>query len=223
MALPCVKIGPIPEATRLVLPGGPTLVHQDLATVAQPALAPLMPLFDVIDAVVTAIGVVQAIPDALGPPPDPTALISMMPQLVEKLEKLLALVPQVSVPMTVVGLLDGVITAIEQARRQLVALMVQVARIGAAEARAAELGDQDLTRLVGCARDSLAQEAANVGRALGPVGGVLGILRILLALIGGPEVPDLSSLDGLPLDGAIAALDQLIAALRAVRQAIPLP
>jgi hypothetical protein len=206
-----------------VLPGGPTLVHQDLATVAQPALAPLMPLFDIIDAVVTAIGVVQAIPDALGPPPDPSGLLSLMPKLVEKLEKLLTLVPQLSVPLTAVGLVDGVITALEQARSQLVALMAQAERIATAQARAAELGDPDLARLVGCAQDSLAQETANVGRSLGPVGGVLGILRLLLGLIGGPEVPDLSSMDGLPLDGAIAALDELIAALRTVRDAIPLP
>jgi len=221
--LPCIEVAPVAEALRLTMPGGATLVHQDLATVAQPALAPLVPLFDVLDALVTVVGVVQAIPDALGPPPDPSGLIQLMPALSEKLSKLLGLVPQVSVPLTVVGLIDGVITALEQARSQLAGLLEQVARILRATERAAEIGDPELARIVGCAQAGLQQSTSNVGRTLGAVGGVLAILRILMGLIGGPEVPDLGSMDGLPLDAAMAAIDDLIGLLRTVRDAVPIP
>jgi hypothetical protein len=223
MALPCIKVEAVPEAGRLTLPGGAALVHQDLATIAQPAMAPMVPVFDVIDALVTAIGVVQAIPDALGPPPDPSGLIQLMPELAEKLSKLLGLVPQVSLPLTVVGLVDAVINALEQAKSQLMALVEQVTRITRAVERASQIGDPELERLVGCARDGVAQTTSNVGRALGAAGGALAMIRIFMGFIGGPEVPDLASLDGLPLDEATAAVDGLVATLRSLRDAIPLP
>jgi hypothetical protein len=221
--LPCVTVPPAPPNVQLTLPGGASLVHQDIATVAQSALAPLMPLFDVIDALVTAIGVVQAIPDALGPPPDPSGIIALLPELGEKLSKLLGLIPQASVPLTAVGLVDAVIAALEQARSQLNALVEQVERIARAVERASEIGDPELARLATCARDGVAQSVSNVGSSLGAVGGILGLLRALMGLIGGPEIPDLGSLDGLPIDQAMALLDDLVTTLRTVRGAIPLP
>jgi hypothetical protein len=221
--MPCLKIASLPSPLKVTLPGGATLLGKDLSTLAQPALAPLMPVFDIIDAVVAIVSVLQAIPDALGPPPDPTAIASKLPELSEKLGKLLGLVPQVSLPLTVAHLLDGIVAELERARSQLVALKEQVQRIALAVERASQLGDPDLTQLTQCASDSLSQETANVGRALAALGGLIGILRILLGLIGGPTIPDLSSLDGVPLDDAIAIFDEVITAFRTARQAIPIP
>jgi hypothetical protein len=221
--LPCIEVPASPSPIRLPLPGGAALVHQDIITIAQPAMAPLVPLFDVIDALVTVVGVVQAIPDALGPPPDPSGLVALMPALAQKLSKLLGLIPQVSLPLTVVGLVDAVIGALQQVRSQLVGLVEQVERIAGAAERASQIGDPELTRLVACAQEGVTQSTVNIGRALGAVGGVLGMLRILMGLIGGPQIPDLTSLDGIPLDEAMAIIDELVNTLRALRDTIPIP
>ena len=212
-----------PEPLRATFVGGATLVAQDLVKAAQPALAPLQPLFDIIDAISTTFKVIQAIPDAFGPPPDPTGLISLLPELAEKVSKLAGLVPQLSVPLMAVNLIDGIIRELERAQSQLRALVDTLARAAAAGQRAQELGDVDLARLAGCAQEDTATATGNVLRSLGPVAGILGIVSPLLSAIGGPQLPDLSSLEGAGLDQALAALDGLIEVLRTARGAIPIP
>jgi len=64
--------------------------------VIQPALTPLVPIFNIIDTVVAIFNCVKAIPDMIGPPPDPTVLAACLPDLAEKVNKLLALIPQLS-------------------------------------------------------------------------------------------------------------------------------
>jgi len=220
---PCTHLAAIPNPLTAIFPGGATLVDQDLIRAAQPALAPLQPIFHILDVVTTIVQVVEAIPDAMGPPPDPSGLIELLPELGEKVAKLAGLVPQLSVPLTAVGLIDAVIRELEQAQSQLRALVDVLVRAAAAGQRAQELGDQALARLVECAEEDVDTAAGNVLGGLAAVSGVLGILRPLLAAIGGPQLPDLSSLDGDDLGELIGAFDELLALLRAVRGAIPLP
>jgi hypothetical protein len=222
VAVECAHL-PVVEPLAATFPGGARLEDVDLIKAAQPALAPLQPIFNIIDAVTTTFQVIQAIPDAFGPPPDPTGLIELLPALAEKVAKLAGLVPQLSVPLTAVNLLDAVIRELERARGQLQGLVEVLARAAAAGERAAELGDQDLARLVECAEEDVGTAAGNVLGGLAAVGGVLGILRPLVAAIGGPQLPDLSSLDGDDLGQLIATFDELLAVLRAARAAIPLP
>jgi hypothetical protein len=208
---------------RATFPGGATLVARDLVMAAQPALAPLQPIFDIIDAISATLRVVQAIPDALGPPPDPTGIISLLPELAEKVGKLAGLVPQLSVPIMTVNMIDGVIRELEQAQSQLRSLADLVARAAAAEQRAQELRDEGLAKLAGCAREDAATSSGNLLRGLGAVAGVLGMLRPLVLAVGGPQLPDLSSLDGDDLGQLNAAFEELITLLRTLRGAIPIP
>lgn len=58
--------------------------------------------------VVMQAGARAALTDPLGPPPDPTALAACIPELAEKLSKRLKLIPQLSLPYTIMGILqDG--------------------------------------------------------------------------------------------------------------------
>ena len=99
MVLPiCLEIPEIPDPFAITLPGGVTIEQINLAQAIQPALTPLVPFFDVIDAIVAVFNCVKAIPDTLGPPPDPTALAVCIPELGEKVAKLLRLLPQLSLP-----------------------------------------------------------------------------------------------------------------------------
>lgn len=224
MALPiCLEIPEIPDPLAITLPGGVTIQQINLMEAIQPALTPLMPIFDIIDTVVAVFNCVKAIPDSLGPPPDPTALAACIPELAEKVAKLLRLIPQLSLPYTIIGIIDLVIDTLRQARSQLVHLQQQMQQILGAIDRATELEDAGLMAITSCAQANVAQEAANVGKALASLGKLIGLLNIFLGMVGAPEVPDLSNLAGTPLDEAIPPIDAIIETLQSARTAVPVP
>ena len=224
MPLPiCIEIPELPDALKITLPGGVTMEHVNLMEVIQPALTPLVPLFNIIDTVVAVFNCIKAIPDTLGPPPDPTAIAACIPELAEKVNALLRLIPQLSLPYTSIGLIDLVIDTMRQARSQLLHLQQQMVQILGAIDRATELEDAGLMAITSCAQTNVAQEAANVGKSLASLGKLIGLLNLFLGMVGGPEVPDLSNLAGRPLDEAIAPIDAVIESLQAVRSAIPVP
>ena len=106
MPLPiCIEIPEIPDPFQITLPGGVTMEHINLMEVIQPALTPLVPLFNIIDTVVAVFNCIKAIPDTLGPPPDPTAIAACIPELAEKVFGLSA---RRGVPRDVGGLTDVV-------------------------------------------------------------------------------------------------------------------
>ena len=224
MALPiCLEIPELGDPPVITLPGGVSIQQFNLMEAIQPALTPLMPVFDIIDTVVAVFNCVKAIPDSLGPPPDPTALAACIPELAEKVSKLLKLIPQLSLPYTIIGIIDLVIDTLRQARDQLLHLQQQMQKILGAIDRATELEDAGLMAITSCAQANVATEAANVGKALASLGKLIGILNIFLGMVGAPEVPDLSNLAGRPLDEVVPPIDAIVKALQDVRGAIPVP
>ena len=224
MALPiCLEIPEIPDPFQITLPGGVTLERINLMEVIQPALAPLMPLFDIVDTIVAVFNCVKAIPDALGPPPDPTVLAACIPELGKKIAKLIRLLPQLSLPILCKQLLALIIDTFRQARDQLVHLQQQIVQILNAIDRATELEDAGLMAITSCAQANVAQEAVNVGKALASLGKLIGLLNLFLGLVGLDPVPDLSDLAGRPLDDVIEPIDALITTLEKAKQAIPVP
>jgi hypothetical protein len=217
----CVPLPPLPDPFTLPLPGGIELEDVDPLKVIQPALTPLMPFFTMLDAIVAIAEVVKAIPDALSMPPDPTAIASKIPDLSKKLGKLLGLVPQVALPRTIVKLIVLAIDALRVTRGRLVHLQTIEKQVARVVNRAKALGDPALMAIAACAHANVAQEAANVGKALAGVGKILGIVGLFMGLVGGPAVPDLGKLDGLPLDEVVPVLDELVRALEAARALVP--
>ena len=218
-----IRIPPTPDPQRLTLPGGVSIEHLELVDVIQPALTPLMPFFDILETVLALFDAVKAVPDTIGPPPDPTALAEALQKVAEKVVGLLRLVPQLSLLFTIVGLVDLILHPLSEARDVLVALQARAEALGVAEGRARERGDAQLLGIVECARANIEQEAANLGKRLGALGTLVGILNLFTSMIGAPEVPDLSSLAGESLDAVVEPLDALVDVLTAVRSAVPLP
>jgi hypothetical protein len=224
VALPiCIEIPEIPDPFQLTLPGGVTIEHINLMEIIQPALTPLVPIFDIIDTIVAVFNCVKAIPDSLGPPPDPTALAACLPDLAEKVSKLLKLIPQLSLPLLIVRLIDLVIDTLRQARSELMHLQQQVQQILGVIDRATNLDDAGLMAIAQCAQANVAQEAANVGKSLAALGKLIGLINLFMGMVGGPEIPDLSNLAGRPLDDVIPPIDAIIEALQTARSAVPVP
>jgi len=224
MAIPlCLNLPEIPDPFELPLPGGVTIERINLMEVIQPLLAPLIPLFEIVDTIVAIFNCVKAIPDSLGPPPDPTVLAACIPELGEKVAQLLKLIPQLSLPLLLKRICKLIVQTLREARSALVHLQEQMLRIPKAVDRASDLEDSGLMAIISCARANAAQEAANVGKMLASLGRLIGLVNLFLGMLGLPEVPSLSELAGKPLDAVIEPLDALIEVLQNAGDAIPVP
>lgn len=223
MMAPCEHLPPSGEPQKLSLPGGATLIDPDVLRVAQPALAPLTPFFQLLDVILGVVKVLQAIPGAFSAPPDPTGIVSALADLAPKIEKVAGLVPQLSIPLTVVSALDASINLLQQASTRLDSIDALAQKVTAATGRAQTLGDAQLAQLASCAQEDVQTATANLIRELTPLAGVLALLGPLLALVGGPALPGLDSLKGLPVGELRQAIADLVTTLASIRQAIPLP
>ncbi len=233
----CPDVAAVPSPLTLTLPGGVSLqslvqsaqgipnqldLVQSLMAQASPALAPLKPVFDIIDTVVAVFACLKAIPDAFGPPPDPSKLIQALEDLAKKVDNLLRLVPQLSVPFLAADLVDAILALLEGMRDALDGLAEEMKSVEGAASRAAQLNDAKLTDIVSCARDGVTAQAASLGASMASLGSLIGLANILLGMVGLPQIPDLSHLGSLPLDQMVEPLDDVVKELRAVRQAIPI-
>jgi len=219
----CLELPEFPDLFDFVMPGPIEISDVNLMKIIQPALTPLVPFFDMIDMIVAIYNCVKAIPDALGPPPDPSILTACLPDLAKALNKLLNMLPWVVLPRMIRRLLTLAIETLRTVRSQLMYLQAQILQILGTIDRAKNLGDAGLMAICQCAQANVATEAANVGKSLAALGKLLGIINIFMGLIGGPQVPDLKNLAGRPLDKAIPPFDALIKTLEAVRTAVPGP
>ncbi len=116
-----------------------------------------------------------------------------------------------------------VIDTLRQARDKFVHLQAQLSQIQGAVNRAKELEDAGLMAIAQCARGNVEQEAANVGSSLASMGKLIGLINLFLGMIGVSQILDLSGLSGKPLDQVIVPLDELVVALRGVRDSIRVP
>lgn len=223
MAELCIHIPKLGDPFKLTLPGGIEIEHLNLAEIIQPALTPLVPLFQIVDAVLAVFNCVKAIGDAFGPPPDPSKLASCIPELAEKVGALLKLIPQLSLPLTVIGLIDLLIAVLEQVRRELRYLQAEFDRLARVVDRAKELDDACLLQLADCTKKNIETEAANLGKQLASLGRLVGLLNLFLGMIGAPRIPDFTTLSGQSLDQVLPPLDAMVTTLKSVRSAVPVP
>lgn len=218
-------INPLPsvrEAFILALPGGIELRDVDPVRVVQPALTPLAPLFNVLEAVLAIFECVKAIPATFGPPPDPTALVNAITDAVRKVARLLGLIPQLSLPRTIIGLVDIVIGVLDDVVGTLRDLVDRLVLIERAEERARSLGDENLARILGVARQNVARESEQLAARLGQVSGIFGLLNLFLQMVGGPSIPNLDRPPTDDLEGFVSMLEDMVDTLRNVRRVIPL-
>lgn len=220
--LACIVV-PRLERLELPLPGGAMIAGEfrKLLDMAQPALAPLAPFFTVIETMMAIIAVVEAVPAALGPPPDPAKLSSTLADLKDKVERLVLLLPQAALPATLVAIVDILIAELGAVRRELLTLQLQAERVRRTRMTADSLVDAALSAIADCAEQTVNQEASNLARALASLEALLTLVGMFSQLVGGPAPPSFRALEGKPLDALIEPIDALIDQLTTLRAAIP--
>lgn len=156
------------------------------------ALTPLMPFFNILDAIIALIEFSQAIPDAFGPPPNPASLIEKLEKLAKAAAKLTGLVPPLSVPIMIVGICKTIVAALMALILELEHAIQAQLKLDIARDRAASLalnpllleGAAELEISIDCAQADL-DLAVEVGaKSLGPLNRFIDLLNAFVGLIG---------------------------------------
>lgn len=185
---------------------------------ASAGLAPLQPIFDIIETINAIVQCIEAIPDTIGPPPDPDALAACIPNLLAKLQKLLALLPQLSLPLLIVGLLDTIIQMLSGVIRELEAIIDLINRILASKG----IANDFLSSIIDCAEGSKDVQISNLERLFSAVNSMVELLNTLGGPVGLPEIPSFEGGLGDDPEQAIDQLRELQDLLRTLRDSIPI-
>ena len=228
----CVELTVTPQGLSLTFPGGATLdpelpniaadpwqLSKQLLGQANAALAPLVPIFNILDVVLALFQTVNAIPDAISHL-DPSKIADALPDLAKKAAKLAPLVPQLSVPLMILGLIDTLLAFLGGLATQLRALIDQQAQIQAAENRATALGNAQLQAVAACSKHHVDAQLQSLSESVAPVNRLIALLNVFTQLVGLGPLPKLSSL-GRDAAAALRPLEDTVKVLTDLRATIP--
>ncbi len=190
-----------------------------------PAMAPLKPFFDMLDTALAIFRCVESIPKCITEL-DPAELINCIPDLAEKINALLNLVPQLTIPRLVAGLIRNLAAFLRAFADDLDYLQTRLARVAQAVSRAADLNDVTWGGFLQCAENTVQDELDALALALRGIGRIILLANILLSLVSGaPEIPCFGTMlqDADVLGPVIDAMRVLAALLEALADLIPDP
>jgi hypothetical protein len=228
----CVELTVTPQGLSLTFPGGATVapevpdvvpdlfqLSKHLLGQANAALTPLVPIFNLLDVALALFETVKAIPDAITHL-DPSKIADALPDLAKKAAKLAPLVPQLSVPLMILGLIDTLLAFLGGLATQLRALVDQQVRIQNAENRAAALGNAQLQAVADCSKHHVDAQLQSLSESTAPVNRLIALLNVFTQLVGLGLLPNLSSL-GSDATAALQLLEDTVKILKQIRDTIP--
>ena len=240
LSILCSPIGPTPKQLCFTLPGDfeicPSTGHINIGTfeyaklalgLASTALAPLGPVFRILDVVLSLAKCLAVIPEVIGPPPRPQKLVELLKDLADKVLGLARLVPALSVPIMVLQLIDMLIATFDGAAEEFFSLAHHLQRIQQAEINVNQA--PGLLPIITCAHASLAQQMDNLEHVLAAVNPVIDLINLFVELVpglrGNPHFP-LKPFQGLPI-GALpfemgVGVQAVASELHLVRSYIPI-
>lgn len=228
----CITVTIGDQTLTIRLPGGVTLqpmiesslptnfqIVKNLLSQASAALAPLAPIFKILDAVLAIKDFAEAVPDVIT---NPASLIEAIVELIKKIAALASLIPQLSIPIMIVDLIDVVIVALQGIVEEIEFIATKLEEIETARALAQSQGNAALLEVTVCADDLMASIQANASNALGPLNTLFNVLNLFLGLIGQDPIPSMDDLSDDP-EEAIDALNNVVTVLQNIRNVIPVP
>jgi len=221
----CIELPDIPTVDDICFPGGfclsyiwdaigkiPTAADMNMDFFSQigPAMSFLAPLFSVLDTVLAIFRCVKAVPDAITSL-DPSELFNCMPALAELIDKLLDLLPYLSLPKMVKAIINNLAALLRSIAMEFEYLKSQIQRIIDLIDRAADLGDVKMNGFLVCAQDNTNKGILSTAEALKGIGRIILLVNILMQLFGGPEIPCFGDLiEGNILEGLDFIIDLLL-------------
>jgi hypothetical protein len=219
---------PLPGGGEICFHGGvgnipvPSDICNDMLPRIHAALAIMAPLMCLIDIALAIIECIKAIPDTIGPPPDPTALAKALSKLLEKIGCLLPLIPQLSICPLIKALLDVIINCLINIKEQLEHLVVLRAEVTAGNERSAALGGVALLdAYLNCAGENIDLLEAALSGSTETIQRLLDVTVNPLLQIAGLDPITFESMDFSAPGPVIDILNDTIAMLFAIRDALP--
>ncbi len=191
------------------------------------ALMPLQPIFAIIDTVIAIVDFCKAIPDAITHL-DPSKLTKAIPNILKPLEKVLAIIPPLSIPIFLKTLLRVIIVmlkGLQAALKVIIGVVVDAASAGARAEVVAKFSLEasiQLQAAADCAKGAADISMKGLAQGLKPLDSILKIIKLFVELIGIPvKIPTLAEL-GADAEVAVDIVGVLITALEIVSAAIPI-
>lgn len=208
--------GMVIQGTTPGLGSSPLEVARATIASANGALAPLGPFFSMLDVLMSVIDFAKSVPKVVM---NPGAVAQAVVDLLKKAAKLANLIPQLSIPLMILGIIDVLIAF-------LVGLQTEVESLTNLQTRLDAVITQSATvpALVPIATSVTAQIAARqsqISCAMGDVQPLLTVMSILMKLIGLPPI-ELSGDTGGSLSELNDLLETLIDVLTSIRATIPI-
>ncbi|RTL27579.1 MAG: hypothetical protein EKK55_05965 [Rhodocyclaceae bacterium] len=222
---PCVTLpGGIEICAQQIELGDPSAILRSFLSQINTALAPLGPIFLIIEVVITIKDVIEAVPKLIGPPPDPEKFFKALAKLIELIGELVGIAPQLSVPKMVKQIIAVILLTCQAVKLDLTALVRQLVRVLNAATKGARPGNNLLDLAALCAQGVFDATLANLTASLQPVNQLIGIVNLLLDLAQVPKEARIPSFDSLGEDAeaALSVMDTTINILQTVYDAIPL-
>lgn len=229
MTVPCVKLPEAKGACSVRFPGGvvieamPSLGDGEfergiaLFRAMTPALAGLAPFFTVLQAVLAIVDFCKALATL-----NPVDIANALAAFTQAVNKLLAIVPAVSIPLLIKDLLTCMISFLAGVLEKLVALQAQIARIAEARAVGIELNLPEIEVLMQCADDNVELYLEHLSASMGVFGSLWGVIQLFADLAGiGALVPDIVFDTTGDLDEVIESLQALVLKLQEILEALP--
>lgn len=162
-----------------LVPPSPDKLIRQLFAQLNAALAPLTPIFNIIDAVVAVFDCIKAISTL-----DPVEILNCIPGLAEKVGKLLNLIPQLSLPALVASVLEILILWLRGMRNQTIRARELLQRVLDAETASTRPGNLALANVIPCALDDLDKLLQWQNESAKPVNRLIGVINTFLEIIG---------------------------------------
>ena len=177
-----------------------------------PATSFLQPFMNTLDTVLAIFKCLEAFTD-FATSLDPSGIFQCIPELIDKINKLLSMIPQLAIPRMVIAIIKALISLLRGLASDLEYLRQRLVDIAEQVDRAADLNDVAKSGFLACAQNTMNDSLSATALALKAVGRIILVVNIFMGLFGGPEIPCFGEL----LDGATAdKLEPIIDALNAL-------
>jgi hypothetical protein len=197
----------------VTIPDGRAMA-QALMDKANAALAPLVPVFKITDALLAAYDMLKSVPSF-----DVPTLIEALEKLAGLVPFLTKIVPPLSAPLTILDFIDAFIAYLEGLVAALNQLVLAIQRIDQMKALASQY--PSLTVVIEAEEYNVNVTMDALSKNGQAMNSVLRLVSAIMGLIGMDPLPSLSSLGSDP-EAAVDLLESYLREIRRVRGLIPL-